>query len=147
MSPSRFRIMSRRRTRGFTLIELLVVLVILGLLASLVGPRVMKHLGESKTQTAILQIEELSSALDVYRLEVGRYPSGDDGLTALVENPGNVPQWNGPYLRKKTIRKDPWGNDYNYAYPGENGDFDLYSLGADNSEGGDGENKDVLGWE
>jgi len=147
MSPSIFRIMSRRRTRGFTLIELLVVLVILGLLASLVGPRVMKHLGESKTQTAILQIEELSSALDVYRLEVGRYPSGDDGLTALVENPGNVPQWNGPYLRKKTIRKDPWGNDYNYAYPGENGDFDLYSLGADNSEGGDGENKDVLGWE
>jgi general secretion pathway protein G len=137
----------RARQAGFTLIELLVVLVILGLLASLVGPRVMKHLGESKTQTAMLQIEELSSALDVYRLEVGSYPSNDQGLTALVENPGNVPQWNGPYLRKKTIRQDPWGNEYNYTYPGENGDFDLYSLGADNSEGGDGEDQDVLGWE
>ncbi len=145
MFPPRMK--TRSRMRGFTLIELLVVLVILGLLASLVGPRVMKHLGESKTQTAMLQIEELSSALDVYRLEVGSYPSGDAGLIVLVENPGNVPQWNGPYLRRKTIRKDPWGNDYNYVLPGENGDFDLYSLGADNSEGGDGENKDVLGWE
>lgn len=135
------------RSAGFTLIELLVVLVILGLLASLVGPRVIKHLGESKSQTAMLQIEELSSALDVYRLEVGGYPSSDEGLMALVENPGNVSQWNGPYLRKKTIRKDPWGNDYNYVYPGRNGDFDLYSLGADNSEGGDGENRDILGWE
>ena len=137
----------RKRASGFTLIELLVVLVILGLLASLVGPRVIKHLGESKSKTAILQIEELSSALDVYRLEVGSYPSSEDGLLALVENPGNVPQWNGPYLRKKTIRKDPWGNDYNYDSPGENGEFDLYSLGADNSEGGESENRDILGWE
>lgn len=135
------------RSRGFTLIELLVVLVILGLLASLVGPRVIKHLGESKSKTAILQIEELSSALDVYRLEVGRYPSSDEGLTALVENPGGVDQWNGPYLRKSTIRKDPWGNEYSYVAPGEHGDFDLYSLGADNSDGGEGENRDILGWE
>ena len=147
MSSAPLDIRTRRRSSGFTLIELLVVLVILGLLASLVGPRVIKHLGESKTRTATLQIEELSSALDVYRLEVGSYPSSDQGLVALVENPGNVPQWNGPYLRKKTIRKDPWGNDYHYVSPGENGDFDLYSLGADNSEGGDGENSDVLGWE
>ena len=136
-----------RRAGAFTLIELLVVLVILGLLASLVGPRVIKHLGESKTQTAMLQIEELSSALDVYRLEVGKYPSSDEGLMALVDNPGSVAQWNGPYLRKKTIRKDPWGNDYNYIFPGENGEYDLYSLGADNTEGGEGENRDVLGWE
>ena len=135
------------RSRGFTLIELLVVLVILGLLASLVGPRVIKHLGESKSKTAILQIEELSSALDVYRLEVGRYPSSDEGLTALVESPGGVDQWNGPYLRKSTIRKDPWGNEYSYVAPGEHGDFDLYSLGADNSDGGEGENRDILGWE
>jgi general secretion pathway protein G len=135
------------RSRGFTLIELLVVLVILGLLASLVGPRVIKHLGESKSKTAMLQIEELSSALDVYRLEVGRYPSSDEGLTSLVENPGSVDQWNGPYLRKSTIRKDPWGNEYSYVAPGEHGDFDLYSLGADNSDGGEGENRDVLGWE
>ena len=126
---------------------MLVVLVILGLLASLVGPRVIKHLGESKSKTAMLQIEELSSALDVYRLEVGRYPSSDEGLTALVENPGSVDQWNGPYLRKSTIRKDPWGNEYSYVAPGEHGDFDIYSLGADNSDGGEGENRDILGWE
>ena len=136
-----------RSSKGFTLIELLVVLVILGLLASLVGPRVMKHLGDSKTKTAMLQIEELSSALDVYRLEVGSYPSSNQGLLALVDKPSEADQWNGPYLRKKTIRKDPWGNDYLYRSPGENGPFDLYSLGADNSEGGEGEDRDVLGWQ
>jgi general secretion pathway protein G len=136
-----------RKNKGFTLIELLVVLVILGLLASLVGPRVIKHLGESKSKTAMLQIEELSSALDVYRLEVGVYPSSDQGLIALVENPGGMDQWNGPYLRKKTIRNDPWGNGYHYVYPGDNGDFDLYSLGADNTDGGEGEDRDILGWE
>ena len=103
---------------GFTLIELLVVLVILGLLAGLVGPRVIKHLGESKSKTAVLQIEELSSALDLYRLEVGSYPSSDQGLVALVEQPVGVDQWNGPYLRKKTIRLDPWGQPYSYRSPG-----------------------------
>lgn len=139
--------MRRIQIRGFTLIELLVVLVILGLLAGLVGPRVMKHLGDSKTRTAMLQIEELSAALDVYRLEVGHYPNSDQGLVALVERPGNIDQWNGPYLRKKTIRKDPWGYDYHYRSPGENGAFDLYSLGADNASGGEGEDRDILGWE
>ena len=139
--------MRKMRNRGFTLIELLVVLVILGMLAGLVGPRVIKHLGESKTKTAILQIEELSIALDVYRLEVGRYPSSDHGLVALIEKPGDAEQWNGPYLRKKTIRKDPWGYDYHYKSPGENGAFDLYSLGSDNTSGGEGEDRDVLGWE
>ena len=133
--------------RGFTLIELLVVLVILGLLAGLVGPRVIKHLGDSKTKTAILQIEELSAALDVYRLETGRYPSSDQGLNSLIEKPSGAEQWDGPYLRKKTIRKDPWGNDYRYVSPGENGPFDLSSLGADNASGGEGEDRDVLGWE
>ncbi len=136
-----------KKSNGFTLIELLVVLVILGLLASLVGPRVIKHLGESKSKTAMLQVEELSSALDIYRLEVGSYPSNDQGLMALVEDPGSVDQWNGPYLRKKTIRNDPWGNDYHYNYPGDHGDFDLYSLGADNTDGGEGEDRDILGWE
>ncbi len=133
--------------RGFTLIELLVVLVILGLLAGLVGPRVIKHLGDSKTKTAMLQIEEFSAALDVYRLETGRYPSSDQGLNSLVEKPSGTEEWDGPYLRKKTIRKDPWGNDYRYISPGENGAFDLYSLGADNVSGGEGEDRDVLGWE
>jgi general secretion pathway protein G len=125
----------------------LVVLVILGLLASLVGPRVMKSLGESKSKAARLQIEELSAALDLYRLEVGKYPMQQQGLIALVERPTGVGQWNGPYLRKNVIRKDPWGNDYHYRSPGEHGPFDLFSLGSDNQEGGDGEERDMLGWE
>jgi len=135
------------RTSGFTLIELLVVLVILGLLAGLVGPRVIKHLGESKSKTAILQIEELSSALDLYRLEVGSYPTTEQGLIALVEQPAGMDQWNGPYLRKKTIRLDPWGESYIYQSPGENDAFDISSLGADKSPGGEGEARDILGWE
>jgi len=131
---------------GFTLLELLVVLVILGLLASLVGPQVLKQLGSSKTKSAALQIEEYSAALDLYRLEIGRYPSNEAGLTALIENPDNAPNWNGPYLKKKIIRQDQWGNDYHYRHPGEHGDFDLYSLGADNKQGGEGENQDVGNW-
>ncbi len=138
---------TQRAQRGFTLLELLVVLVILGLLASLVGPSVLRQLGSSKTKTAALQIEELSSALDLYRLEVGSYPSGDQGLEALISKPSGVSGWNGPYLRKNLIRKDPWGFDYHYRYPGEHGEFDLYSLGADNREGGEGENQDVNSWE
>ncbi len=140
----------RRRHRldvGFTLIELLVVLVILGLLASLVGPRIMKHVGESKTKTAMLQIQELGAALDLYHLEVGHYPATEQGLLALIEQPTSLEQWNGPYLRKKVIRNDPWGFEYHYRSPGEEGPFDLYSLGADDADGGEGENRDVLGWE
>ncbi len=136
-----------RRRGGFTLIELLVVLVILGLLASLVGPQVMKHLGTSKTKTARLQIEDLSAALDMFHLEVGHYPSTEQGLTALVAAPSDAENWNGPYLRKSVVPKDPWGHDYQYRYPGNEAPFDLYSLGADGREGGDGENQDVLGWQ
>ena len=142
----------RRRTRnarsaGFTLIELLVVLVILGLLAGLVGPQVMKYLGESKTKTARLQIEDIAAALDLYRLEVGRYPSTEEGLTALVEKPADANNWAGPYLRKRQVPKDPWGYEYNYRFPGENGPFDLYTLGMDNADGGEGESQDVVSWE
>lgn len=147
MNVYKYQKNSRARTAGFTLIELLVVLVILGLLAGLVGPRVIKHLGESKTKTAMLQIEELSSALDLYRLEIGTYPTTDQGLEALVEKPVGVEQWNGPYLRKKTVRLDPWGQPYRYRSPGEHDAFDIYTYGADNAEGGEGEARDVLGWE
>ncbi len=136
-----------RRARGFTLLELLVVLVILGLLAGLVGPQVMKHVGASKTKTARLQIEELGTALDVYRLETGQYPSNDKGLEALVQKPASADKWNGPYLRKRVLPKDPWGQEYRYRSPGENGVYDLYSLGADNTEGGGGENTDVVSWQ
>jgi len=139
---------STKRRRGFTLIELLVVLVILGLLAGLVGPQVVRYLGESKTKTARLQVEDLNAALDLYLLDVGRYPSTEHGLAALVQQPNGVPTWNGPYLRKQEVPKDPWGNDYRYRAPGEQGrPFDLYTLGADNQEGGEGENQDVLGWQ
>jgi general secretion pathway protein G len=135
-----------RRQFGFTLIELLVVLLILGLLAGLVGPRVLKYLGGAKTDTAQLQIEDFGAGLDLYHLEVGHYPSTEEGLNALSAKPAGVDNWNGPYLKKKDIPRDPWGNDYHYRAPGENGDYDLFSLGADNAEGGDGENKDIVSW-
>lgn len=130
--------------RGFSLIELIVVLVILGLLATVVGPRVMDRLGKGKVDIAKMQVSELSGALDLYRFDVGRYPTSAEGLNALVANPG-VENWSGPYL-KKGVPKDPWNREYQYRSPGEHGDFDLYSLGADGTEGGDGENVDAVSW-
>jgi general secretion pathway protein G len=138
---------TKQRARGFTLIELLVVLVILGLLGSIVGPRVMKYLSKAKTDSARLQIQDFAATLDHYKLELGRYPTTDEGLKALVEQPSNAEGWSGPYLKKKEVPKDPWGNEYSYRFPGQHGEFDLYSLGADNAEGGDGENTDVASWE
>jgi general secretion pathway protein G len=129
---------------GFTLIELLVVLVILGLLGSIVGPQVMKYLGGAKSDTAKAQVEQLATSLDTYKIEVGRYPNSSEGLKALVEAPSGATNWNGPYLKKKQVPKDPWGNEYQYRSPGESGDFDLFTLGADNAQGGQGENKDIV---
>lgn len=135
------------RNKGFTLIELLVVLAILAMLAGLVGPQVMNSLSKSKTQTAALQIEDLGAGLDLYRLDVGHYPSSSEGLKALVKNIGDSERWNGPYLKKKKVPLDPWGYDFVYRFPGEQGEYDLIALGSDNSEGGDGEAKDVVSWE
>lgn len=136
----------RLHGRGFTLIELMVVLAILGLLAGLVGPQVMKHLDESKSRAARLQVEDLAAALDLYRLENGRYPTEEQGLLALIEAPSGTATWNGPYLRKRRLPMDPWGQDYRYRVPGTSGPYDLYTLGADNQEGGDGENRDIYNW-
>lgn len=138
----------RRMAAGFSLIELLVVLVILGLLAGLVGPNVLKWLGTANTDTAKTQIEMLGNALDTYRLEVGRYPNSSEGLQALVQQPPGANRWNGPYLRKEGVPKDPWGNEFQYRAPGEGGrPYDIYSLGADGVDGGEGENQDVVSWQ
>ena len=137
---------SGKPQHGFTLIELLVVLVILGLLASLAGPKVMNYLGGAKSDSAHLQVEEFGASLDLFKLETGRYPTTQEGLQALVQAPAGLTGWNGPYLKKKTLPKDPWGNEYIYVSPGQHGPYDLSSLGADNREGGDGENKDLTSW-
>jgi len=136
----------RHKTAGFTLIELLVVLMILGLLAGLVGPRVLKQLGGAKSDTAQLQIAEFSSGLDLFYVEVGRYPTTEEGLESLVSEPAGVENWNGPYLKKNDLPKDPWGKSYHYRNPGEHSDFDLYSLGRDNVDGGDAEDADIVSW-
>ena len=134
----------RRRTRGFTLIELLVVLVILGLVAAVAVPRVIQTLGGAKTDTARVGIEGLATALDLYRLSEGRYPSDTEGLSALVEAPSGSETWNGPYVTKQSAIIDPWGQPFVYVIPGEGGrEYDLFSLGADGQEGGDGEDEDI----
>ena len=134
--------------RGMTLIELLVVLVILGLIASLAGPQVMKYLGSAKTDTAKQQIHLFDGVLDGYKLDNGRYPSTQEGLGALVAAPAGVGSWKGPYLKKNSVPKDPWGNDYIYASPGEqNRPYDILCYGADGKPGGERENKDVNNWD
>ncbi|MDT4331247.1 type II secretion system major pseudopilin GspG [Methylomonas sp. MED-D] len=136
-----------RRQRGFTLLELLVVLGIIAMLAGIVGPQVMKHMGASKTKAARVQIEDLAAALDMYKLDEGRYPTQQQGLLALIEKPSDAKRWNGPYLRKEKIPQDPWNVDYHYVFPGQHGKFDLFSYGADEKEGGEGEEQDINSWE
>jgi general secretion pathway protein G len=132
-----------RLHRGFTLLELLVVLVILGLLAGLVAPRMFANVSKSEVKVAKAQIAALESALENYRLDVGRFPSTEQGLAALEKAPGNDPRWAGPYL-KKAVPSDPWGQAYQYKQPGEKGDFDLFSLGRDGKPGGSGEDADLF---
>ncbi len=138
--------MYKQKQFGFSLIELLVVLVILGLLAGIVAPQIMKHVGKAKTDSARLQIEDLGAAIDLYYLEVGDYPTTRQGLQALVEAPSGVTNWNGPYLKKKTLPMDPWGHAFRYRSPGEHGAYDLFTLGKDDQQGGENEDQDVLSW-
>lgn len=137
---------NRTQEAGFTLIELLVVMTILVLLASLVAPRVMGYLGSSRTKTAKVQIESLSTSLELFKLDTGRYPNAREGLGALVQQPGDAKAWNGPYLKTDKVPLDPWGKPYHYRYPGERAAFDIYSLGADDRQGGQGEDQDVASW-
>ncbi|MCX7097263.1 MAG: type II secretion system major pseudopilin GspG [Methylococcales bacterium] len=138
-----------QKQAGFTLLELLVVLGIIAMLAGIVGPQVMKHMGESKTKAAKVQIEDLSATLDMYKLDMGRYPTSEEGLQALIESPDGKAKgrWNGPYLSKAKIPLDPWQQDYHYVSPGEHGKFDLSTLGADAKEGGEGEDQDIVSWQ
>lgn len=131
---------------GFTLLELLVVLAILGLLAAIIAPTVLRYLGSSRTKTAQVQIQNVMGALELYRLDVGRYPTPAEGLKALVTAPQSAAGWNGPYLPRETALMDPWGNPYHYVVPGAHGEVDIYSLGSDNAQGGTGEAQDVGNW-
>ena len=135
----------RRVSQGFTLLELLVVIVIIGLLAGLVAPRYFDQIGKSNTKIARAQIDALEKALDQYRLDVGAYPTTEQGLAALNAKPQAAEKWAGPYL-KKAVPPDPWWNRYVYKAPGDHGEYDLYSLGQDNQPGGLGEAADVTSW-
>jgi general secretion pathway protein G len=134
-----------RRSAAFTLLELLVVMVILGLLAAYVAPRYFGQVGKSEIRVTKAQIESFAKALDQYRLDLGRYPTTEEGLAVLRVNPGNNPKWTGPYLQKD-VPTDPWGNPYVYRSPGEHGEFDLISYGKDGRPGGSGEAQDITSW-
>lgn len=132
---------------GFTLLELLVVLAILGLMAAIVGPQIIGYLGSSKTRTAQVQAQNVAAALQLFRLDAGRYPTRDEGVQALIKAPASVPLWNGPYLPGDTALRDPWGRPYQLRIPGQHGEVDVLSLGADGAEGGSGEDRDVGNWQ
>ncbi len=133
----------RRSDEGFSLIELIVVLVILGLLAAVVAPRVYDKLAKGKEQIAKIQIKELEGALQLFSFDIGRFPTTSEGLEALIRNPGNMDAWKSPYLNKTELPKDPWGKPYVYRCPGQHGDFDLFSVGPDGAEGGE---DDIVSW-
>lgn len=138
-----FRLPAARANRGFTLLELVMVLVIIGVILAMVGPRVFNSLGRASSERAKVTIEQIGGALELYKLDTGRYPSTQEGLGALVAAPSGVANWNGPYVKDAKILKDPWSRDFVYRSPAEKGGYDLISLGADGKEGGEGENKDI----
>lgn len=138
--------LTRPNPAGFTLLELLVVLVILGLLAGYVAPKYFSQIGKSEAKVAKAQVEAFDKALGQYRIDVGRYPTSEEGLAALNTKPANEPKWAGPYLSKQ-VPLDPWGKPYIYRYPGQHGEYDLYSLGKDGAPGGTGEAADITSWQ
>jgi general secretion pathway protein G len=134
------------QANGFTLLELLVVLAILGLLAAIVGPQVVRYLGSSRSEAAHVQARNIAASLQLYRLDMGGFPTTEEGLKALVQAPAGHPEWNGPYLAESAALNDPWGHPYQFKVPGEHGEVDVFSLGSDNAVGGTGEAKDVGNW-
>ena len=134
---------ARQGEQGFTLVEMLVVITIIGLIMGLIGPRVLNYLGESKVKTAKIQMQSFASALDLFSLDAGRYPSTDEGLAALVRRTPGVAVWNGPYLKGGAVPNDPWSHPYIYRAPGEHGAYDIISLGSDGQEGGSGTAADI----
>ena len=134
-------------TRGMTLIEILVVLVLIGIVMGIVGGNFIQRGEKAKRDAAKIEIGQIGQTLDLFKLEVGRYPSSQEGLQALITPPAGVSNWNGPYWKRATVPKDPWGNDYVYTFPGQHGAYDILSYGADGKEGGDGSDKDVTSWD
>jgi general secretion pathway protein G len=137
----------RRRARGMTLIEILVVLVLIGVVMGIVGTKFLGQGEKAKADATKIQINQIANSLDLFKLEIGRYPTTSEGLQALIAAPSGVPNWNGPYWRDAQVPKDPWGHDYKYASPGTHGTaYDVMSYGADGVEGGEGPNKDITSW-
>lgn len=132
--------------RGFTLLELLVVLAILGLLTAIIGPQVLRYLGTSRTQTVHVQAKNIEAALELYKLDAGRYPTPEEGLGALVKAPSSDPAWKGPYIANPSALNDPWGKPYQFKSPGDHGEVDVWSNGSDGAPGGAGEAKDAGNW-
>lgn len=135
-----------RADAGLTLIEVLIVLAIIALFATIAAPQVLRYLGTAKSETARTQVANLVSAVELYYLDVGQYPSAETGLSALVDRPANQPRWRGPYIKKSSALVDPWDRPYRYRRPGEQGDFDIFSLGRDGEPGGEGEDADIRSW-
>ena len=146
MSNPRTRLLARKREQGYTLVELLVVIAILGLLAAIATPQVIKYLNHARVGTAKTEVESLSSALDLFKFDVGRYPTTEEGLTALVTAPAGVTTWNGPYIKKIASLTDPWGHPFHYRSPGEHGEFDIYSYGSDSEEKANAEKPPIASW-
>jgi general secretion pathway protein G len=135
------------RARGMTLIEILVVLVLIGVVMGIVGGNFIGQGESAKRKAAKIEIEQIGQTLDLFKLEIGRYPTSQEGLQALITAPAGLNNWNGPYWKKSTVPKDPWGNEYQFVSPGQHGAYDIISLGADGKEGGEGANKDITSWE
>ena len=142
------KVVSARSNRGFSLLELLVVLLLLGAFAGIFAPKIFGQAEKAKQKAAKLEIDQIGQALDLYKLEIGRYPTTQEGLQALMTAPSGVSNWNGPYLKRNSVPKDPWSNEYKYVSPGDqNRPYDIVSFGSDGKEGGDGDGKDITSWQ